>query len=162
MATLFEWSDEFSVGVDDIDEQHMELVALLNQLDGAIRDRQGSSAVRRTLDELVAYTQTHFAVEERLMRESAYPDYEEHRLYHEALIDQVRGLQHKLDTGEATITFELLHFLKVWLMRHICETDKRFGAYYADKGVRPAWMAEVQQAMTQRRWWQFWKFAGRR
>lgn len=157
MAELFEWRDDYNVGVSDIDEQHLELVSLINRLHRAIRDHKASSQVRRTLDELVEYTRTHFAIEERLMRESNYPDYENHRGYHEALIDQIRTLQEKLDSGEASITFELLHFLRVWLIRHILEVDKHFGAYFIEHGTRPEWMVEAHAAMTNRRWWQFWK-----
>ncbi|NMG64407.1 bacteriohemerythrin [Azoarcus indigens] len=157
MADLFEWSDAYHVGIGDIDEQHEELVALLNRLNAAIHERQGSKAVRRTLDELVNYTREHFAIEERLMRESGYPEYEEHRSYHEALIDQIHALQAKLDKGETSITFELLHFLRVWLIRHICDVDQRFGGWYVENGSRPAWMEEAQRAMRQRRWWQFWR-----
>ncbi len=157
MAELFEWKDEFQVGVRDIDEQHVELVALLNALHEAVREKRGSAAVRSTLDELVDYTRSHFAVEERMMREACYPDYAEHRIYHEALIDQVHALQHKLDSGETSITFELLHFLRVWLMRHICESDKRFGVWYQENASTPGWMAEARAAQRQRRWWQFWR-----
>ncbi|THF64194.1 bacteriohemerythrin [Pseudothauera rhizosphaerae] len=158
MAELFQWSDEFSVGVDEIDDQHVELVDLLNQLHAAVREHRGSAAVRGTLDELVDYTRTHFAAEEHMMRDSGYPDYAEHRVHHEALIDQVRALQQKLDSGEASITFELLHFLRVWLMRHIGESDKRFGAWYLEHGSQPEWVPEMRHAMTaHRRWWQFWR-----
>jgi hemerythrin len=157
MAELFEWSDDYSVGVSDIDEQHLELVGLLNQLNNAIRERRGSAAVRKTLDELVDYTRTHFAVEERMMTEAGYPEHAEHKVHHEALIDQIRALQQKLDSGEAAVTFELLHFLRVWLIRHIAESDKRFGAWYLENATRPAWMAEVQEKMVKRRWWQFWR-----
>lgn len=157
MAELFQWSDEFSVGVNDIDEQHVELVRLLNQLHAAVRERRGSAAVSGTLDELVEYTRTHFSAEEGMMRESNYPDYAEHRVHHEALIDQVRALQQKLASGEASITFELLHFLRVWLMRHICESDKRFGEWYLERGERAEWVEPVQEPVKQRRWWQFWR-----
>jgi hemerythrin len=47
---------------------------------------------------------------------------------HEDLPGQVKALQDKRDSGQATITFELLHFLKVWRTRHINEADKRCGA----------------------------------
>ena len=35
---LFHWTDEFSIGLQEIDEQHKELVELLNQLHVAIRN----------------------------------------------------------------------------------------------------------------------------
>jgi len=156
MAELFEWSDDFSVGVQEIDEQHKELVSLLNQLHVAIHEHHGSEAARRILDELADYTKTHFMVEESLMRISNYPEFEAHKQFHEDLIGQVQALQEKLDSGQATITFELLHFLKVWLTRHINEADKRFGVHFTQHGGNAQWSPHVEEAMTKKKWW--WKF----
>ena len=47
---LFHWSDEFSVGLQEIDEQHKELVDLLNQLHTAIQEHHGSATSRQILD----------------------------------------------------------------------------------------------------------------
>ena len=153
---LFHWSDDFSVGIQEIDEQHKELVDLLNQLHVAIHEHHGSETSRKILDELADYTRTHFAVEESLMRVSNYPEFAAHKQNHEELIGQVIALQEKLDTGKATITFELLHFLKVWLTRHINEADKRFGAYFITMGASPNWSQHVEESMTKKKWW--WKF----
>ncbi len=156
-AELFQWTDEFSIGIDEMDEQHKELVDLLNQLHTAIREHHGSVTSRQILDKLADYTRTHFAVEESLMRVSKYPNLIAHKEMHADLISQVRALQQKLDTGESAITFELLHFLKVWLMRHINETDKHFGAYFNAIGGGAKWSEEVEDAKKKRKkWWQFW------
>ncbi len=156
-AELFQWTDEFSIGIDEMDEQHKELVDLLNQLHTAIREHHGSVTSRQILDKLADYTRTHFAVEESLMRVSKYPNLIAHKEMHADLIAQVRSLQQKLDTGESAITFELLHFLKVWLMRHINETDKHFGAYFNAIGGGAKWSEEVEDAKKKRKkWWQFW------
>lgn len=156
MAELFEWSDAYSVGVQEIDEQHKELVALLNQLHVAIQEHHGSEASRRILDDLADYTKTHFKLEESLMRVSNYPDFELHKQNHEDLIGQVHDLQLKLDAGQGAITFELLHFLKVWLTRHINEADKRFGEYFMHQGGATEWAPHVETTMTKKKWW--WKF----
>lgn len=155
-AELFHWTDDFGVGIQEIDEQHKELVDLLNQLHTAIHEHHGSEASRRILDKLADYTRTHFAVEESLMRVSSYPEFEAHKQNHEDLIGQVQALQEKLDSGQAAITFELLHFLKVWLMRHINEADKRFGAHFIAHGGETQWSDHVESAMKKRKWW--WKF----
>ncbi|MCB1915512.1 MAG: hemerythrin family protein [Rhodocyclaceae bacterium] len=156
MGELFEWSDGYSVGVQEIDEQHKELVALLNQLHTAIHEHHGSEASRRILDELADYTRTHFMVEESLMRVSNYPEFEAHKHNHEELIAQVQALQEKLDSGQAAITFELLHFLKVWLTRHINEADKHFGDFFTQHGGAAEWSPQVEQSMKKKKWW--WKF----
>ncbi len=155
-AELFQWSNGFSVGIQEIDEQHKELVDLLNKLHTAIIEHHGSETSRTILDELADYTKTHFSVEESLMRVSNYPEFDAHKQNHEELIGQVVALQDKLDTGEAKITFELLHFLKVWLTNHINEADKRFGGYFASVGGAAQWAPHVQDAMEKKKWW--WKF----
>lgn len=139
MSKLVEWSEELSVGIQEIDEQHKMLVDLLNQLHEAIHKRHGSEATRKILDELADYTRIHFAVEESLMRVLEYPDYEAHKREHEDLIQQMVDLKQKLDTGTHSISFELLHFLKVWLTKHILESDKEYSPYFLSKGVKASW-----------------------
>ena len=153
---LFEWSDDYAVGVQEIDEQHKELVRLLNSLHTAIIEHHGTEASRKILNDLAEYTRVHFTVEESLMRVSSYPEFENHKKIHEALIHQVRELQAKVESGSAKISFELLHFLKNWLMHHILESDKQFGAHFIQAQLSPTWSPEVKETMEHRKWW--WKF----
>ena len=157
-ADLFAWSDDFSVHVQEIDEQHKVLVGLLNELHVAIIEHHGKTTSRRVLDRLAEYTRTHFLLEESLMRLTHYPGFEIHKQQHEELICQVQALQRKLDNENVAITFELLHFLKNWLIQHINESDKRLGAHVqkAGLGQYSTWSSEVEQAMKKKKWW--WKF----
>ena len=155
---LFTWSDDFSVHIQEVDEQHKVLVSLLNQLHVAIVEHRAKATAREILDQLAEYTRTHFLLEESLMRLTHYPGFDIHKQQHEELIGQVQSLQHKLDDEKVTITFELLHFLKNWLVQHINESDKRFGAHFqkAGLGEYSTWSKEVEQTMKKKKWW--WKF----
>jgi hemerythrin len=155
---LFKWSDDFSVNIQEVDEQHKVLVSLLNQLHTAILEHHGKTTAHEILNRLAEYTRTHFMLEESLMRLTHYPGFEIHKQQHEDLMGEVQALQHKLDNENATITFELLHFLKNWLVQHINESDKRFGAHFqkAGLGQYASWTKEVEQTMTKKKWW--WKF----
>lgn len=160
MADLFEWNQDFHLGVDEIDTQHEQLVALLNRLHDAIHARRGSAAVQTTLGELVAYTAEHFRDEEKLMTDAGYPAYEAHQKIHIDLVDQVVELQEKLATGQASVTFELMHFLRVWLARHICETDRAFANWLLEYRKDPSKVQTVrydEAATAPKRWWQFWR-----
>ncbi|HMX15664.1 MAG TPA: bacteriohemerythrin [Rhodocyclaceae bacterium] len=157
MSELFQWSDEFSVGLQEVDEQHKALVGMLNELHEAIHQHKGSDASRDILWRLAEYTRIHFTVEESLMRLLNYPEFEGHKQQHESLMTQVADLQQKLTTGQAKITFELLHFLKAWLTHHISENDKQFGAYAISRGLESNWSKDVEKTMTKKRWsWKFW------
>ncbi|WP_299734286.1 bacteriohemerythrin [uncultured Endozoicomonas sp.] len=131
---LFPWSDKFCIGIEEIDAQHRVLVDLLNELHRAIHEHHGSEAAAEILGRLVEYTRIHFAVEEALMRVLDYPDYEEHKKHHGQLIEQVNGLHRRVLDGQH-VTFELLHFLRVWLSKHILEEDREYVPFMLSKGV---------------------------
>ncbi|AKH20937.1 bacteriohemerythrin [Sedimenticola thiotaurini] len=137
MKNFIEWNEELSVGIEEIDEQHKVLVGLINRMHDAIHQRHGSDVVEGILAELAEYTRIHFAVEESLMRLLNFPGYEEHRDLHEELIDQMVDLQQKIAEGKHSIGFELMHFLKVWLAKHIMEEDMQYSGFFLAAGANP-------------------------
>lgn len=139
MNPLVVWNEDLSVGIQEIDEQHKVLVDLLNELNEAIQQRHGKEAAAEILERLADYTRVHFTVEESLMRILGYPDYDEHKRHHEELIRQMRELQQKLRAGHASISFELLYFLRNWLTHHIQEGDKRYVPFFIERGVQTRW-----------------------
>jgi hemerythrin len=149
MTKLVEWSEELSVGIAEIDDQHKKLVDMLNRMNDAIHEHRGSEVTRPILNEIAEYTRVHFTTEESLMRATNYPEYEEHKRQHDELIAQVKDLQAKLDAGSHAISFELMHFLKVWLTKHIMESDKQYGPYFLDRGI-------VEPAKPSSWWSRFW------
>lgn len=134
--TLVEWSDELSVGIQEIDEQHKVLVGLLNEMHQAILEHHGSQTAREVLDRLGDYTRIHFAVEESLMRIFEYPGYTEHKKQHEELIRQLESYRAKVASGATAISFQLLHFLRMWLTQHIIDSDKDYAPIMLQRGAK--------------------------
>ena len=132
---FFKWLPEYSVNIKTIDDQHQELVNILNRLFVAVSRREGDKAVAGILDALTSYTRTHFALEERLMREAKYQDLIPHMEEHRKLIAQLDELCNKHVMEERPIYFEMLSFLKSWLLEHIQKTDRKYGPFLRDKGV---------------------------
>jgi len=132
-----EWSDELSVGIEEIDAQHKILVELVNRLyDETIVHNSGLEILDGILNELVEYTIIHFAVEESLFRIFDFPGTEIHTRHHDELKAQVLELQDKVRKGQATVNVELLVFLKHWLQHHILEEDKIYGPFLIQQGVK--------------------------
>jgi len=132
---MFEWKPQFSVGISSIDGQHQNLFALARELYDAMGAGQGKAAVGRILDRLVKYTAVHFAHEERLMKESAYPNFEIHRKEHETLTRQVLAFQVEFESGRQAMSIQLLQFLKGWLEHHIQAEDAAYAPYVQHRGV---------------------------
>ena len=159
---FFKWSNEYSVGIPTIDEQHQELVNMLNRLFIAVSKREGTKAVAGILDALVDYTQTHFALEERLMEAAKYPDIAHHKLEHKKLIEKLDHLSKKFMLEEKPIYFELLSFLRTWLREHIQDCDKKYSNNLRQAGFSTqAWEQDAKAAFTSMaektgRWWKIW------
>jgi methyl-accepting chemotaxis protein/hemerythrin len=132
---LIDWSDTYSVGVASMDEEHQRLIGIINNLNNAMHSGHGREAIGTILDELISYTKNHFSHEERLMRESGYPDYDEQKRAHEALVNKVMEAQTNYRAGTA-LSQEVMGFLINWLVNHIQGMDKRYGAHLMKNGAR--------------------------
>jgi hemerythrin len=134
---LMEWNDKLSVGIKQFDAEHKKLVSMVNELFDAMQAGKAKDSLGRILDGLITYTKTHFANEERYMREHNYPDLAAHKAEHEALAKQVLDVQAKYRAGaNAVLGMEVMTFLKGWLLKHIQGTDKKYTPFLNAKGVR--------------------------
>lgn len=139
MKKLVEWTEELSVGIQEIDEQHKVLVDLLNRLYEAIIRQNDNVVIGEILLELYQYTVVHFSVEESLMRIFDYDSYDEHKKHHADLTRQVVELESKFKSGEITISMEVLSFLRSWLTNHILTEDKKYAPILLQKGLKASW-----------------------
>ena len=122
---LLEWTDELSVGIELIDKQHMILVRAINLLAMAIEKNSERELLAAIFETLADYTVTHFSYEEELFDHFGYPDSEQHKKTHEALLEKVVALKTEFDNGEENLGPEVLKFLVDWLTTHIMGTDKQ-------------------------------------
>jgi len=143
LATLFApagedifmpWNDTLAVGQEDIDNDHMILVALINRAARRIRGGEVPQAIGSAIDQLVAYTVLHFEEEERVMQRSGYPDFVQHKAQHDALRKRVAELKQRFEAGEARVGDDLLALFRDWLTGHIQRFDKRIGHHLARPG----------------------------
>jgi len=135
MTKLVEWSDSLSVGIDEIDAQHRVLVNLVNEMHQAIEQGRGSEAVGAVLTRLGEYTRIHFAVEESLMRLLGYPDLERHKEEHAELMTRLQELRQRFESGSSALDGDLMSLLKVWLTRHIMESDQQYAQFFVESGL---------------------------
>ena len=126
---LFEWKPDYSVGNAQIDMQHKQLFRMAGELHEAMVNGHGKEIIESLLDKLVSYTSHHFASEERLMKESGYPGYQQHHADHEKLASQVLEYQAKVKTRACAVTVEMMRFLRDWLDHHIRGADMKVGVY---------------------------------
>ncbi len=137
VGNAFRWLPEYAVGVPEIDHEHQGLFSLAEKLHSAMRGGKGGEFVNPLLNELIEYTQDHFAHEEALMKRIAYPHHEDHCRQHEELRTKVREMGNRAAAGEISMTIEVMQFLLSWLKSHTTTSDRRIGTYMRKCGLVP-------------------------
>lgn len=133
---FFQWNDQLSVKIAQIDMQHKKLVDMVNEMFEAMQAGKGKDVLGKILAELIQYTRTHFATEERLMQTHGYQDFAAHKKEHDDLAKQVLDLESKFKAGEPVMSSSVGTFLKGWLVNHIKGTDMKYAPFLNSKGVR--------------------------
>ena len=124
-----QWRDDLNVGIDFIDTDHQKLAELLIELSSLLRPGEAQAAALEKLDEIIEFTRQHFRLEERLMMESDYDQFEQHKQTHETLLREIVTRRQKLTEGDEDVRREITGFLERWLMGHIVDSDMQLGAY---------------------------------
>jgi hemerythrin-like metal-binding protein len=134
--SLVVWTDDLSVGVKSIDDQHTVLFESINDLHAAMMKGQSRTVVGSLLRTLVNYTHEHFAAEEAMMEAASYPALATHRIKHKELTKQVEEFVTRYESGDITLSIQLSDFLSDWLTKHIQSTDQEYGPWLNEHGVR--------------------------
>jgi len=122
-----EWSDELSVGNDHIDDQHRNIVQMINRLVENEEVSMRSIDAIDALTRLMNFMREHFRDEEELMRKNGCPYLEEH-------VKQHRYFAEKLTELFVVENDELLRktipFLRDWLVGHLASQDMKCRSYF--------------------------------
>jgi hemerythrin len=126
---IFLWKKSYEIGIAEIDNQHRNLVGIINELSDAMMNRKGYIIVPKILEKLVDYIQFHFTTEEEIMRETKYPALDEHCQEHLSMTTKVLEFKRSYAKDHEINTGEVLNFLCDWLKEHIVVSDKKLRAH---------------------------------
>ena len=132
----FCWTEKYSVNIAVLDRQHEALFRTLNQLKDALTSGQGGTVVDDVLKHLFDYAFTHFATEEKLMTEHAFPGLETHRAEHKRFAQTIEKLQEDCKAGKTGVPVAIMLFMQSLLQEHFLKADKAYSAYLNARGVR--------------------------
>jgi hemerythrin-like metal-binding protein len=133
---LIEWKDEYAVGIPAVDHEHRTLIELINRLHARLTSEGAREAVIDFLGEVHAQISSHFALEEKIMRDLKYDGLAEHKADHESLLDDIRDIMDDYEAGafdDAEGAFA--ERLGEWFGRHFRTLDARLHKFLEAKGV---------------------------
>lgn len=127
----YTFTPDLETGNPTIDAQHKAWFTAINNLLDACAKGKGRDTLSSTAKFLYDYTVKHFADEEKLQLESKYPDYANHKRYHEEFKRVVRDINEELAREGPTIVMvgKVNNSLGSWFLNHIKREDTKVAAH---------------------------------
>ena len=122
---LLSWKSEYSVGIESVDHEHQEMIGMINELHKELQGRKDADSIEHFLGDIHMTISAHFALEERVMRQSGYREYAAHKENHEELLDQIRDLMDIYSTDPEQGLGQLQARLSDWFAIHFSTFDAR-------------------------------------
>ena len=125
VAPLLEWSDAYLIGVDSLDREHLDLFARVNELNAQLARHEDKSRIEETLGEIHSRMMAHFALEEKFMRDTDFPNYARHKREHERFLSNiVEVIEEFRKVPGLGYSESLMAELKHWIINHVLTSDQ--------------------------------------
>lgn len=132
---IIAWDKSIILNVRLIDDQHKELVDLINSFYESIRKKEPNTAILELLQGLLDYTRFHFTAEQDLMRKHNYPGLQDQLKEHKDFIQHITDCHTRISEGKLVVSLEVTSFLRTWLIDHIKGTDKKLAEFLNQRGI---------------------------
>jgi hemerythrin len=123
--SVLQWRDEFSVGIEEVDHEHRELIELIRSLQENLKEGADIDEVIDVLGEIYAQIAAHFALEEKMMRQTQYPAMADHKEDHETLLDDLRDIMDEVEDDGVLDEAQLTDDLDRWFSDHFKTHDAK-------------------------------------
>ena len=132
---LIDWSDEYSIGIYRIDEQHKFFFEAVHRLHKECLADEGEHVVLETLVFLENYAAGHFKSEEALMREYEYPRIDEHAKLHAEFLSEYSKLSKEFDElgPSQSLAEQIGEMVQDWLIDHIAKADMAYAKHIMER-----------------------------
>jgi hemerythrin len=130
------WEEKYSVGVEEIDNQHKHMFDTINHLLEIISVNTAVKELDSIINALVEYKLLHFATEEKYFLEFNYEGREEHEAKHHEFNDKFGKLREEYPTNTIEFAFKLVDFLEDWLIEHLITMDQKYVQCFHDHGLK--------------------------
>lgn len=137
LSGVIEWSDQFSVNVQRFDEQHKKWIGFINKLYKAMKEGKGAETLSSLMHDMTEYTKIHLKDEEKILKESGYPAFDEHKKIHDEFTNWILEIEQRFNSGDHNgLSLEVITKLKDWLINHINRVDKRYSDHLHQYGMK--------------------------
>ncbi|OHD64088.1 MAG: hypothetical protein A2176_08750 [Spirochaetes bacterium RBG_13_51_14] len=134
----FVWNKELETGIEEIDNQHRELIKRIESLDLAIYGGKAKVELVMMIEYLESYVNEHFDAEESLMMKINYPDISRHISEHKSFRELFARIKREyMEKGANNyLAMELDREVRKWFENHLLVTDTAYASYLREHPIQ--------------------------
>ncbi|MCF6159396.1 MAG: bacteriohemerythrin [wastewater metagenome] len=130
------WDESFSVGVRDLDNQHKQILIIVNTLIEMNDAKVNSEIISDTLTKMTQYSLEHFTKEEQYMLDYGYPEYLSHRKQHLEFKKKTSDFCMETMAHKMAVPVEIFVYLRSWWRNHILKEDMKYKKFFNERGLK--------------------------
>ena len=146
MAVMLSWRDSWQLGIDFLDDEHQEMVRLINRLaccgrapdgstyshdENSVSEKDNPAPLIQRLNALIDHLRKHFKREEEFLKSIGYPDYFSHKREHSVEMAEFIHMRREIESRELMRLDEsTLQEIKDWFFNHVIAEERRIADYY--------------------------------
>ena len=124
------WKDSYNLGIEVIDQQHLKLAWIINDVYDSIGKNHEGSSLKWAFRELFEYVDYHFLTEEKFLFKASEAEYEKHKKSHDKFREKLREMWNGFQMGFLARDLELMQELKRWFVGHTQGFDRQYIPLY--------------------------------
>ena len=129
---IFNWSEEVTLGIKQIERQHQNLLSLINDLRNMADNSVRSEELISSLIEFTRSVEEHFDYEEDILGITGYIKSEQHRKEHDSILQKLNEIAKSAVEHEQSAMKEALVNVFNWFEQHLTEEDTEYLRYLKD------------------------------
>ncbi len=135
----FIWTEEYSVGIKTIDEQHRRFFEIANSIIDLGEKNVSKEELLAALGQLGDYALYHLGTEEKYFDEFHYSEAARHVAIHNQYREKIKNYLDATRNEKANIkelAKEIASYSGDWLSHHILIMDKQYTKFFIEHGLK--------------------------
>ncbi len=131
------WSNFLRVDVPEMDEEHQQFIARVNELNRAILESEDKATVALAMERMLSDAASHFLHEEEMLAHCDYPELEAHAAKHTELVAQFDRVKQEFAAADISFVWAAKGLrIKQLLVEHLLREDMKYRDFLRARGTR--------------------------
>jgi len=128
------WKESYRIGIDRIDQQHIELFRMADALLKDIEENAQPEKFHEAISFLKDYVVFHFKDEEAYQASIGYAGIKEHQKAHRDFTNSVLEFESRLENSnyDIKVVKDLAGTLTTWLIYHVADADQKIAGKHLE------------------------------